>query len=153
MAFIISLPSTMSPLGIGVYSIGSLPAASPLLSDFIDPATNDFRSLFVSLDPIDLQVINALKIVRGSGPVVIEDGNNLESIKKITNTIRRDIESEIKIALARLIRNGDIRYKGISEVKIQPENQYVEWMVSWYNLRSTHKGNVRSASLIFNPGV
>jgi hypothetical protein len=142
----------MSELGEAVSSIGALPTASPLLSDFIDPQTNDFVSLFVSLDPIDLQVITALKLVRGTGPAIMEDGNNLNDIKKISKTVLNDIESEVKIALSRLIRNGDIQYSGIKDTIVEPGAQYVQWMVEWKNLRAIEKGPLRSAALTFRPG-
>jgi hypothetical protein len=152
MTILISLPSTMTPLGSGVSAVGSLPFASPLLSDFIDPQTHDFLSLRISLDPVDMQVLTALKLVRNSGPSIAEDGNNLRDIKKIYTTILNDIASEVKISLNRLIRNGDITYLGLSDTIIDKSNQYVQWMVSWKNLRVINRGIVRSASLTYKAG-
>ena len=130
-------------------SIGGLPAPSPLLADYLDPTSNDFVSLFTSLDPIDLQVVLALKLVRGSGAAVTEDGNNLMDIRKISSTILSEISSEVNIALARLIRNGDIRYRGLKNETVDAGNQYVQWTVEWNNLRAFNAGQVRTAALTY----
>ena len=148
MTVTVSLPSTLSGISSPVSSPSALTAPSPLLADYIDPSTNDYLSIEDGMDPVDAQVIIAMKTKRGSGPSVTEDGHNLDSIKKIMPSVERDIEAQLKLALGRLIRNGDITYKGQTITNNDPANAYVEGYVSYVNER-TFTGVVQTANFKF----
>ncbi len=147
----VSLPSTSSPVGYGVTSPGQLAPPSPLLADNIDPQTHDYVSLFRSIDPIDAQVIIALKIVKGSGAAVEDDGSRFRDIRKITQSVKTEIKSEVRRALARLIANRDIKYKGVAFDVFDPSNRTIQARVQWVNLRA-FDGAVKSASISFSAG-
>jgi hypothetical protein len=140
----VSLPSTVSPLGSAVTA--TLPAVtnSPITADYIDPKTGDYASMVKGLDAIDAQVILAMNTVKGSGAAVMEEGCNLEDIQHILDTVRREIQSEVKVAFKRLIDNHDIRL-GAFSFDVQPENQYVATEVEYQNLRSS---GVRMVGLV-----
>lgn len=139
--------STSAPVGFGVAAPGALAKPSVLLSDNIDPVTNDYKSLFETIDTIDAQVIIALKIVRNSGAAVVNDGNTLRSIRKINNGIEVDIISRVRQALARLVSNGDIRYENVIFDIIDPGNQTVQARVQYVNLRAFDP-TIREASIV-----
>jgi hypothetical protein len=109
---------------------------SPLLCDNISPKTHDFLSLTTSIDPIDAQVILALKLKRGSGASVFNDGNRLYEIKKMGDSAQSEIKGLIREALSRLIEQRDIQYRGIKFDVWDPANQTASIVVQWINLRA-----------------
>jgi hypothetical protein len=109
---------------------------SPITADYIDPATGDYASMTSGLNPIDAQVVLAMSTVRGSGASVMEDGQSLESIRKIRDTVQREIMSEVRVALKRLIDNEDIRL-GTFVFDVQNSNQYVGVVINYENLRAS----------------
>jgi len=135
MTVTVALPSTVSAIGVSVSVTLPVETFSPITADYIDPATGDYVSMTSGLDPIDAQVVIALNTVRGSGAAVKDEGNNLESVRKIGETVQREIESEVRVALKRLIENGDIKL-GTFTFDIQPSNHYVNATVNYQNLRA-----------------
>lgn len=135
----IVIPFTGSEIGFFVRSPGSLGPPSSLLADNIDPDTNDFKSLFTGMDVIDSQVIVAVTYSRASGSAIKEDGIRITA-KKIDESIRRQITSDVKTALSRLIRNGDIIFKGVDfgdgDSGIDRGNQAVNCLVKYVNARA-----------------
>jgi hypothetical protein len=130
------ISSTQTPIGYGVAPPSLLGPPSPLLADKINPITHDYESLSEGRDPIEAQVLIALSIVRGSGAAVLNIGHRLHEIRKILPSLQHDIESKVREALKLLIKNRDIRYRGI-ELSINDEgNQTVEAVVKWVNLRA-----------------
>jgi hypothetical protein len=122
--------------GYIVTSPNRLGKYSPLLCDNIDPITHDFKSLFISLDPIDAQVLIALKIDRASGACVTEDGNKLRSVKKMSDSAQSEIRSIVLDALSRLIARRDIQYKGVTFDAWNTASQTGTAVVKWVNLRA-----------------
>lgn len=112
---------------------------SPLLCDNIDPTTHDFASLFNSVDPIDAQVVIAMKIARGSGASVVEDGSRLREVTKMDDAAQSEIRSLVREALSRLINQRDIQYKGVEFSVWDPSSQTGTAVVKWVNLRSRDK--------------
>jgi len=136
MTVFVALPSTVGPIGSSVAVTLPVGTFSPITADFIDPATGNYSSMVSGIDPIDAQVVIAMNTVRGSGACVTEDGCNLENIRKIRETVQREIESEIRVALKRLIDNGDIRLRSFT-FDVQKENQYVGVVVEYKNVRAS----------------
>jgi hypothetical protein len=147
------IPPTGSSLGFFIQSPGALPNPSPLLADNIDPETNDFASLFKGTNVIDAQVIVAVTFRRGTGTAVLEDGILLTS-RKITISTKREIEADVRIALRRLIKNGDIRLESVDfgddDEGIDPGNQTTNFLVSYVNLRALDR-KVRTVEIPFTP--
>lgn len=135
MTVSVSLPSTLTALGDAVTMTQPAITDNPITADFIDPATGDYASMTKGLNPIDAQVILAMSTVRGSGAAVMEDGCNLASIDKIRNTIRREVESEVRFALRRLIQNHDI---AIVRFEVEPNQSatQVDVVLDYQNLRA-----------------
>lgn len=109
------------------------------MCDNIDPTTHDFVSLTTTIDPIDAQVIIALKVVRASGPSVAEDGNRLHEVRKMGDGAQAEIKSLVQEALSRLIFNRDIRYLGTDFDYWEPGYQAGTATVKWVNLRARDK--------------
>lgn len=109
----VSPGSALAPAGFFIASPGSLGPPSPLLADNIDPKTKDFRDLFVGADPIDDQVQVVATTRRGSGGSVLDIGLRL-SRDKLVSDIQDQIEGDMRLAFARLIRNRDINFKRVS---------------------------------------
>lgn len=141
-------PQPSAPVGFVVLSPSGLAAtASPLLADNIDPQTQDFNSLVVGIDPVDAQVINALKIVRGSGPAVIEDGIDTTGLRKMDESAQTRFSSRIREALKRLISNGDILLLTIIFPEWDESSQTGNTHVEYKNLRSRKK-DIRRATMM-----
>ena len=119
---------------------------SSLLAEQIDPETGDYASLFEGVDPIEAQGLNALRIRRGSGAAVMDVGNRFHLIRKIDETIEKQIDSLTREALGRLIANGDIRYLGIDMEVLDPGNNTVVVKAKWQNLRAMD-GQARSTPI------
>lgn len=141
---IIVPPSTLTALGGALPAVGVQAAPPIILADYIDPGTRDFASMLSTLDQIDAQVIIAITTKRGSGAAVMDVGHRLHKIKKILESIQTDITAEIKLALKRLVTNGDITLKPIKFLNVEPGNQQVDFMVEWVNLRSGTLNSVRT---------
>lgn len=137
------------PIGGTLGTLGALavvPAAlgkpSILLAEDVDPATRDLRSLFTGADPIDAQVQVALDRVRGSGAAVLEDGMAAPP-DKMLDSLAADLEREARVALSRLVRNGDVRVKRCVVIA-EPQNQTAQIVVEYVNLR-LDSGSTRRA--------
>jgi len=135
MTVSVSLPSTVTALGDAVTQTQPAITDNPITADFIDPATGDYASMVKGLNPIDAQVILAMSTIRGSGAAVMEDGCNLASIDKIRSTVRREVESEVRFALRRLIQNKDVALVGF-EVDPNPTETQVSVQIDYKNLRA-----------------
>ena len=133
-------------MGWGVAPPAQLAPPSPLLAEQIDPETGDYISLFDGVDPIEAQVLNALRIRRGSGASVMDVGNRFHLIRKIDETIGKQIDSLTREALGRLIANRDIRYLGIDVEVLDPGNSTVVVKARWQNLRAMD-GQARSTPI------
>lgn len=146
--------SSFQPVGYVILAPGQLAAPSPLLADNIDPNSHDLASLFNSIDPIDAQVILALKLERGSGPAIVHDGIKLSDIKKMDDSAQDQIKSRVRQALNRLITNGDILLKGVvfdddtNARTWDPGSQFGQYRVRFVNLRA-HDNRVREAPVRF----
>jgi hypothetical protein len=140
----VALPSTVGPIGLSVSVTLPVITFSPITADYIDPATGDYASMTSGLNPVDAQVVLAMSTIRGSGAAVMESGCNLSNVKKIRETVQREIMSEVRVALKLLIDNGDIRL-GTFVFDVQPSNQYVGAVINYQNLRS---GGTRSIGLV-----
>lgn len=141
MTVSVALPSTVGPIGSSVAVTSPVMTFSPITADFIDPATGDYASLTSGLHPIDAQVILAMSTVKGSGAAVMDEGCNLENIRKIRDTVKREIESEIRVALKRLVANGDIRLNTFA-FDVQASNHYVGVVVNYQNMRASGRRSV-----------
>jgi hypothetical protein len=129
-------------MGRGVSSPAQLGPASPLLADNIDPTTHDFVSLETGMDPIEAQVLIALKIAKGTGATVQSVGNDLHKLRKITPEVEAIVLTVIRQALKRLIDQQDIRLMGVS-VEGLDSAQMVAILVRWVNMRALD-GQVRT---------
>lgn len=146
MTLLIKLPSTMNPIGAAVISPAAAAQPTPLLGPKIDPNDHDFLSLFEGMDAVDSQVVLAMKLKRNSGPSVGNQGQDFESIKKITESTPNDVKAQVRRALNRLITNGDIRFEG-TQATADNTNQQVNALAEWVNLRAFDAA-VRSSELI-----
>lgn len=149
----IVVPFTGSEIGFFIRSPGALGPPSPLLADNIDPETNDFASLFTGMNVIDAQVVVAVTYIRESGAAIMEDGIKFTS-RKIDKSTKREVTADVKIALGRLIRNGDIRFVGVdfgeADEGIDPSSQSVNILIKYVNLRALDD-QVRTVVVPFNP--
>ena len=109
---------------------------SPLLADNIDPNSHDYVSLTETVHPIDAQVILALKLDRGSGAAVENDGIRLRDIRKMTDDAQTQIKSRVREALGRLISAGDVRLVGVSFENWDESSQAGGPFVRFVNLRA-----------------
>lgn len=126
---------------------------SVLLCDNIDPKSHDFVSLTTTIDPIDAQVILALKLKRGSGASVFNDGNRLYQVRKMGDSAQSEIKGLVREALSRLIDQRDIQFRGVRFDYWDTENQTAQITVQWVNLRArdneirTHAIGIPGASI------
>jgi hypothetical protein len=136
--------TTRTGAGYGVSPPSRLGKPSPLLCRLIDPFTGEVLSMTDGQDPIDAQVINAIKRVRGSGQAVRQDGWNPERLRKMTPEEQNTCRAMVRTALKRLTDAGDIRFKGATFELFDEANNYVQVLVEYVNLRSLDQ-SVRKA--------
>lgn len=132
----VAQPTSTRPVGYVVLAPSQLGAPSPLLADNIDPETHDFVSLFTSVHPIDAQVILAMKLERGSGAAVMQDGIRLRDITKMDDGAKNQIRSRIVQALSRLTKAGDIILKSVTFDVWDKSTQSGGPTVKYVNLRA-----------------
>ena len=102
-------PAGLTPAGFFVAQTFVDPTKPPgILAYARDPKTGEFLSIVKGMDPIDAQVIDALKVKRGSGASVSEDGQTFDDIQKIDESTSTLIESKTRTSLKRLTDRGDI---------------------------------------------
>ena len=136
------LSGTLTPIGYGVAPPTVQDPPSPLLADNLNVETGDFDDLFEGRDPIDDQVIIALKIRRDSGAAVHGIGNRFHTVRKMTESTRTTIDSLAREALSRLIANGDIAYLGVEFPYYDESTQGIVSAFNYKNLRALD-GKVR----------
>lgn len=147
MAITVSLPSTVTPLGRAPSVTEPYTTYSPITADYIDPTTQEYLSLTKGMDPIDAQVLIALKTIRGSGAAVMEDGHRLKDIRKITRDVVMRVQAEVRNTLGLLVRNRDIRIDTI-EVTVRKGSQQVDLQLDYYNLRAREPGRTSIKAVI-----
>lgn len=131
--------TTVNPIGFFIRAPAALGPPSPVLADNIDPETRDHADLFVGADVIDAQVLVALTTIRGSGPSVEEVGIE-PSPTKMTASLENEITSDVRNALAALVKNGDIRIVAITFDFVDETNQAAQARVEYRNLRALDTG-------------
>lgn len=138
----VHLPGTLTPVGFGVAPPTALSPPSPLLADQLDVDTRDFLDLSEGRDPIDDQVIIALRIRRNSGAAVMGIGNRFHLVRKMTSSAKTTIDSYAREALSRLIENGDILFLGTEFPYYDEGTQGAVSVFSYKNLRALD-GDIR----------
>ena len=118
----------------------------PTLADAIDPWTGDYSSL-EGADPTDAAVLDALRIVRGSGASVQQDGQQFTEAQKVTEGLSRFLREEVEFALRRLIATQQIT---LLEVTVTTENDSATIVVRY---RNEAQREDRSAQLGLPPGL
>lgn len=138
-------PAGLSPLGFFVEQTFRDPTDPPaILADAIDPETHDYLSIDRGQDPIDAQVILALKTVRGSGAAVTDTGNQFTSIGKLDDSAEAAFRREAEIALSLLVTNRDIR---IDSIEVLVQDDFAEVTVTYENLRTIDRNRQRSQAV------
>jgi hypothetical protein len=132
-------PAGVTPAGAFVPQLFDDPGRPPgILADAIDPHTGEYLSILKGIDPIDAQVLDAMKIKRGSGAAVRNDGQRFADIKKVDDAAASLIDGEARRALARLSENQDIRVISVDAVADQ-NHDYADVVVQFKNLRARPK--------------
>lgn len=102
-------PAGISPAGFFIAQNAADPGAPPgILADAIDPATGEYLSIRRGIDPIDAQVLHALRVRRASGASVMDDGQDFATIETLDDQAPALIEAKARLVLRRLIANRDI---------------------------------------------
>lgn len=109
------------------------PSPPTIRADLIDPETQEFVSFTKDLDPIDAQVIESLWRIRGSGAAVQSKGARFLDTTKLTDQAPTLLESQVRIALRRLLQNGDI---SLISATADTENDFAAVLVRYTNNRS-----------------
>lgn len=153
--------STLSSIGFFVESPGQLGDPSPLLADNIDPQTNDYRDLFVGVDPIDDQVLVTAMTRRGSGGSVLDVGVRITPTKILPST-QDQLTGDYRLAFARLIKARDISFARVSfgyddgagnpSGENDEANQAVQMNIEYRNLRALDN-KIRRVTLKAQPQI
>src|SRR4029079_12584815 len=102
-------PAGVSPAGFFVPQIAVDPSApAGILADAIDPATGEYLSIRRGINPIDAQVLLALRVRRRSGACVMDDGQDFGTIQTLDDQAPALIEAKARLVLKRLVGNRDI---------------------------------------------
>lgn len=101
------------------------------LADAIDPETGDYRSILTGVDPVEGAALEALRVKRGSGSAVLDDGNKFHEITKIDEKLEGLLRSEIEYAWRHLIASRALR---LEKVDIEQEDVAVYCVISFRNL-------------------
>ncbi len=140
-------PAGISPAGFFVEQTFADPGSPPgILADPIDPLTHEYRSIRMGMDPIDAQVLLALKVTRKSGAAVQDDGQDFDSIENVDDQTPSLIEAKTRLALRRLIDNRDIEIVSLQSVA-QPDNAAAYVVLAYRNLRRK-RAKVRTVKIM-----
>lgn len=128
-------PAGISAAGTFAPAIFVDPARPPaLLADNI--ADGDFASLLTFVHPVDAAVKEQFRLQLGTGAAVLEDGNNLRSIRKIGPSTPNEVENEYRRILQTFVDRGDIRIEGITVEAGVADEDLVAGFVEYTNLRN-----------------
>lgn len=129
-------PAGLTPAGLFVPQTFDDPSQPPgILADAIDLQTGEYLSILKGVDPIDAQVLDAMKIKRASGAAVRNDGQRFADIEKVDDSTASLIDGEARRALSRLAENQDIRVVSVEPV-VDQNNDYADVFVQFKNLRA-----------------
>lgn len=101
------------------------------LADAIDPDTGEYRSILTGVDPVEGAALEALRVKRGSGSAVLDEGNKFHEITKIDEKLDGLLRSEIEFAWRHLIAARALR---LEKVEILTEDVAVYCEISFRNL-------------------
>ena len=95
-------PSGVSAAGTYVPGVDSIDPAKPpaLLCDAIDPATGELLTLFSAPNPVDAAVQHAFMASRRTGAAVPDHAQQFRRIRKMGDSVAREIEDEARRVLA-----------------------------------------------------
>ena len=137
----------VSPAGFFVAQTFADPGLPPgILADPIDPLTHEYRSIRMGMDPIDAQVLVALKVVRGSGASVQDDGQDFGEIENVDDQTSSLIEAKTRLCLRRLVDNLDIEIVALTP-GTEPENAAGSVVLQYKNLRR-QRAKVRTLEIM-----
>ena len=132
-------PQITSLLTNGVFTVEphlvpALGLPPPLIAEDFDYRTpRDLKSGLVPADTIDAQVQYALVVVRGTGAAALDHGQQFGKVRKLSDEAGVLIKQEARTALARLVRNGDIR---ITRLDVLEGHDWAEVQIDYVNLRA-----------------
>ena len=143
-------PAGVTPAGAFVPQTYDDPSLPPgILADAIDPQTGEYLSILKGFDPIDAQVLDAMKIKRGSGAAVRNDGQRFADIENVDDSTSALVDAEARRALSRLVENSDIKIQRVDPVA-DPNDDYANVAVEYRNLRVRPR-NLRLAQTAVTP--
>lgn len=138
--------------GSGLGSAGFDPVLSPSSSNvsnapvalLFDPATRDFRmgsdGRFVSIDPVDQEVVLALWLRKGSVGSAPESGSDIRNIERQGGPgFVGQVQDMVRNALRAIIERGDINVLKIEIIIPQRGTTFV--FVNYVNNRLSTPGN------------
>lgn len=138
------IPSGLHPLGLWVPQTYAPKDGPPgILADSIDPKTGEFTSISKGMDPIDQQVVLAMRITRRSGAAVMNDGQEFREIRKVTEETPILMKSVAERALRRLIEQGDIEL-GELETNGDGGDDFAEVVINYTNKRARGRQDRRA---------
>lgn len=136
-----------SPAGFFVEQTFADPGLPPgILADAIDPLTHEYLSIRQGMDPIDAQVLIALKVVRKSGASVQDDGQDFATIENVDDQTPALIEAKTRLALRRLLENRDIEIVQLGPAT-DPADQSAYVVLEYRNLRR-ERAKVRTLKIL-----
>lgn len=143
MAFPYIPSAGISPMGTTELSeYRPLPPPPVIRSDKLNYQAQAFESVFSDRDPTDAAVIEALWRVRGSGAAVRNTGARFLDVRKLDDKAKILLENEARVALARLVRRGDIT---ITKITVETGDDWAEITVFYVNNRTALAKKDRTA--------
>ncbi len=104
------------------------------LADDVDPRTGELRSLR-GADPIDTAIIFQLRVRRGSGAAVVDDGQAFDGVEKNDAEAPARLRFEAERALRPFVERGDITVDRLEVEAGESAGDLGAVVVSYTNLR------------------
>lgn len=119
------------------------PAKPPaMLADDLDVATGELRSLFSRVHPVDAAVVEQLRLHRGSGAAVEDEGTLFRKFDKVYDNTAAAVEDEIRRALKPLVDRRDIRIDTVAVESGVDDPTMVASVGEYTNLHTDERANL-----------
>lgn len=130
-------PAGGFPVGIPPENQTSARAPALFLADAVDAVTGDYLSVLRGVDPVEARALEALRVRRGSGSAVMDDGHQLHTLEVIDDKLPVLLRAAIEFAWKRLL---DDRLIELVSADVDPEGDTASVRIVFLNLVSGTDG-------------
>jgi hypothetical protein len=133
--------SPASAYDIIAHAVQEQPPA--ILADRIDPLTGEFESLVSGRGLADAMVIEAVRVQRGTGASVREEGNRFREVGYVDTTNAEVVESMTREALRPAEEAGVLRLVSVTVEPDAEDGSQLDTVIEYRDLLAPEKSQTR----------